>query len=108
MGWIVHWAHSVYPGSVIVHIIDQDGVAILESKNQSPVSTDPHCEVSLQGSVKWMQFPSRYIHVVRGFGGIQAGQLPCDLSGMVRLNPRLATQFIECLQALVAEALDHA
>lgn len=51
MGWIVHWAHSVHPGSVIVHIIYQDGVAILESKNQSPVPADPHCEVSLQSSV---------------------------------------------------------
>ena len=108
VGWIVHWAHGVHPGSVIVQVIDQDGVTILESKNQSPVPADPHGEASLQGSVKWVQFPSRYIHVVWGLRGIQASQLPCDLGGMVRLNPCLATRFIESLQALVAETFDHA
>ena len=108
MGWIVHWAHGVHPGSVIVQVIDQNGVTILESKNQSPVPANPHCEVSLQGSVKWVQFPSRYIHVVWGLRGIQASQLPCDLGSMVRLNPCLATRFIESLQALVAETFDHA
>ncbi len=74
MGWIVHGVHSVYPDSVIVHVIDQDGVTILQGKNQSLVPADPYREVSLQSSVEWVQFPSRYVHVDLGFGGIQAGQ----------------------------------
>ena len=73
MGWTVHGVHSVYPNLVIVHVIGQDGVTIPEGKNQSPVPADPYREVSLQGSVEWVQFPSRYAHVARGFGGIQAG-----------------------------------
>ena len=74
MGWIVHGVHSVYPDSVIVHVIDQDGVTILQGKNQSLVPADPYREVSLQSSVEWVQFPSRYVHVARGLGVIQAGQ----------------------------------
>ena len=45
MGWIVHRAHGPRPGSVIVHVIDQDGVTILECESQSPVTVDPHREV---------------------------------------------------------------
>lgn len=93
---------------MIVHVIDQDGVTILEGKNQSPVAADPYREVALQGSVEWVQFPSRDIHVVRSLGVIQAGQDSCDLGGMVWLDPGLATRFIESLQALVAKTFDHA
>lgn len=107
MGWVMHRVHSVHPDSVIVHVIDQDGVPILEGKNQSPVPADPYREVSLQGSMEWVQFPSRDVHIVRGLGVLQAGQDSGDLGSMVRLNSGLAPRFVESVQALVAETFNH-
>jgi hypothetical protein len=54
-----------------------------------------------------MQPPAGRVHVIRGFGVVQRGQLQFQFVRMMGLDFRLRSCAKEPLDTLVPEALDH-
>ncbi len=61
------------PGlSVIVLIVNENGILALERKRQSPVSAHPNRPMTFLVALQWMELPARHIHVLGPPGDIQS------------------------------------
>jgi hypothetical protein len=98
--------HGV-PHSVVVHVIDNVNIAILESKNDSPVRLNCHSPDSGQIAFQRMQ-PQRWRVDIVNFGCIaQQSQNEAKALAVDRLNPRLTARREKTLKPLVCERFDH-
>src|SRR5690606_21195274 len=93
--------------SVIILIVDQDGVGFIESERQSPIPAHSNRPMFTQGSLQRMNAPAGEVHVLRAPGTVQPGKLQTQARRVCREHalPRPRTE--EKLQPLVAEAPDH-
>jgi hypothetical protein len=104
MGRIVHTHKDL---SVVIAIIHQHGIFPFEAERQPPIAADIHRPVVLQIAAQGMQPPAGRVHVLRGFGIVQRGQLQFQLVRMMGLDFRFRSRFEEPLDTLVPEAFDH-
>ena len=93
---------------MVILIVDQYRILALKRKREPPVSAHLDGPVPAQIFAERMEFPSRSVHVVRGFGTVKREQLHGELRGVLGLDPRLAPSLEEPLDSGVAEGLDHA
>jgi hypothetical protein len=93
--------------SVIVPIIDQNGVVPFKRKRQAPVPANVYCPMPFQIAVQWMQAPPRYVHVESGARIVQDSQLETQSGSVFWLNMSFRPGAEEVFDAFVPEALDH-
>src|SRR5258706_6928852 len=99
--------HSHNKTSVIILVIDQNGIITLKLKCHTPISADIYRPMSCELAPQRMKTPARSIHVLGLHRIIEGEKLPSQLIGVFWLNTGFRTIFKEPLNATVPEALDH-
>jgi len=74
--------------SVVILVVHQDGIAVFKCKSQTPVAVDADRPVAGKAALEGVPVPVRTVHVFGPRGGIQRRQLPSQVRGMSRLDPR--------------------
>src|SRR5450830_810934 len=92
---------------MVIEVVNQGGVAALETKDQAPIATDRDGPVPLQLALQGMQAPGRRAQVIGTHRLVQRAQLQSQTGRVGRQNACLAACLEKPLQALVSEALDH-
>ena len=81
----VEHRHRYLP-SVVVAIVDKDGVLAFKAESQAPVAANAHGPVTCEIAMQRMQMPSREIHFQRTLSFIQREQLALKPLSVGRLN----------------------
>ena len=93
--------------SVVILIVDQNGIAIFKCEGQAPVAIDPYRPMPAQVAEQRMEFPARYVHILGRLRFVQSTQLQAKAIGMSWLDAPRGSRKKEFLDAFVAERFDH-
>lgn len=74
--------------SMVILIVDQDGVAVFERKGQAPVTVYADRPVTSKTAMKGVPVPAGTIHVFGPCGRVQCRQLPGQARRVRGLDPR--------------------
>lgn len=92
---------------VIILIVHHFNILPNEPEGQAPVTGHGYSPMPFQRAFKGMQPPSRQIHVLRRFGGIQSGKLGAKTVFVHSLNAGFTPCSEKPLKPLVSEGLNH-
>lgn len=96
------------PGlSVVVLIVDENGIFALELERQSPASAHLYSPMTFLLAFQSMELPTRLVHVLGAPCNIQSLKLTCQPCSVHRLNTRLGPFQEEAYNAVVAATPDH-
>jgi hypothetical protein len=73
--------------SVVILIIDKNGIFIFEGERKPPISIDADCPMAGKFTAQCMELPSRKSHLFWLCRSVQRRELVIELRGMSRLNP---------------------
>src|SRR5215470_18243083 len=99
--------HTDVPPSMIVDVVDLDGIVALQAKHHAPVAADVHRPGAFQSTPERMQAQTRQVHVARLDRRIEPRKDESKPVAVCRLNATRASGFKECAQSLVAPSSDY-
>ena len=92
---------------MIVHKIDVEGVAVLETEDDPPVGTDRDGPMSIQVTLEGMQVKRVNVQVLRPFGRVECGEDEADSGGIAGGNLSGVILLIEPLQSSMPKTSNH-
>jgi hypothetical protein len=92
---------------MIVDVVNIEGFAFFESKDDSPVSAYRHGPESRKLASQPMKAKTRQCHVLNSYGGVQDTQDQPKSLFVLRPDPGVTSGFVEFPQALMGKAANH-
>lgn len=93
---------------MIVHVIDVNGMSVLEAERQPLISGNRHRVMPFQASFQRMRPETGKVHFVRPAAAIQNREDVPVLSNMLRRHPPRRSSIVKGLESAMFKRPDHA
>jgi hypothetical protein len=92
---------------MIVDKIDIEGVALVETKNNPPVTADRDAPETFKIATQPVQAEARDVHIVDGPGGVQTAQQEDDLLHQIGSQFAAIVVLEQSLETAMSNVADH-
>ena len=92
---------------VVVLVVHDFSVAVFQPEGDAPVGAYFHAVMTAQVAGKGVQPPAGKVHIVRGFGAVQADENGRDFCRVCRLDAGCVAAAVVAFEAFMAEADYH-
>ena len=90
-----------------IEMVDVDGVAVLEAKDDASVGAHRHSPAAGGASLQRVKPKPRVVHVVRAHGRVEPGEDVADSAAVLRTDPPFFAAFHEPPERPAPEAAYH-
>jgi hypothetical protein len=92
---------------MIIHIVDINGMAVIEAERNTPIPGDRYSPIARKASLERMQAEPRNVHIIRPAAAVQYRKNIAKFFNMRRGHPSCRSSIIKGFEPTMFKRLNH-